>query len=43
MDRPEARKKNMAQAQDDTKYFSAGPDLDRGRGPWAGTSTARLS
>jgi hypothetical protein len=24
------------------KYFSVGPGLGRGRGPWAGTSTTRL-
>jgi hypothetical protein len=40
--RPEARKKSTAQARHDTKYFSAGPGLGRGRGLWAGTSTARL-
>jgi hypothetical protein len=29
-------------ARHDPKYFSVGPGLVRGRGPWAGTSTARL-
>jgi hypothetical protein len=34
--------KSTTQARHDTKYFSVGPGLGRGRGPWAGTSTARL-
>jgi hypothetical protein len=46
MGRPKARKKSMAHARHDTKYFSVGParpDISgRGRGPWAGTSTTRL-
>jgi hypothetical protein len=35
-------KKSTAQARHGPKYFSAGPGLGRGHGPWAGTSTTRL-
>jgi hypothetical protein len=36
-------KKSTAQARHDTKYFSVGPGLGRGHGPFkASTSTARL-
>jgi hypothetical protein len=34
--------KSMAQAQHSPKYFSVGPGLGWGRGPWAGTSTTHL-